>query len=456
MQLKIWNFPKRVNSTKIPTSSAPWSPGVEIKAPTSMLNPVFRLGSAEDFAQINSYNYLQVDNGPYYFIDYWTSERQNLWNAHCTLDYLATYRAEILATSAFVEYDTSANPGIIDHRLSTVETVTRRATATTFSPPPFAGGSYILTVTGEEGSVGIYALSEGALGNLLRSVKQWSENEVQSTEIVDVMKEWAVKAISVGSAAENIRSCIWVPWFAQGVSEEIYLGRYPTGQAGRKLSEDALIFSSHTVTIPWQADDWRRASLFHTFELYLPYVGVVGVDAGLLEGLDTITVDSNTDTRTGDVAYIVRTGINVIGAYAGNASAQIPIGVSNVSPLKIGASIFTGVAAVIAQNPVGVGTSIAQAATNVLNPTVSSIGTLQSSAGATLDNLDIEMNSFFKNTNVAPSSVSAVMGTPTMSVKTLGSISGFCKTRGASVSANAGKGELDTINRLLDGGVFIE
>lgn len=421
-----------------------------------MLTPVFRLGSQESFAQINSYNYLQVDDGPYYFIDYWSSVREHIWDAHCTIDYLATYRSEIMNTSAFVEYDTGANPGIIDHRLSTVETVTRRATANAFTPTPTDAGSYILTVTGENGSIGIYALSEGALSNLLQSVKSWSENEVQSTEIVDVIKEWAVKAISVGSAAENIRSCIWVPWFAQGTSEEIYLGRYPTGQAGRKLDDSAIIFSSLTLTVPWQADDWRRASLFHTFELYLPFVGIVGIDAGLLEGVESITVDCNTDTRTGDVAYLVRSGINCIGAYSGNCSAQIPIGVSNVSPLKIGSAIFTGAASVLGANPVGVGASLASAATNVLNPTVTAIGTLQSSAGATLGNLDVELASFFKNTNVAPSSVSSVMGTPTMSVKTLGMLKGFVKTRGASVQAAAGKEELQTINSMLDGGVFLE
>ena len=60
------------------------------------------------------------------------------------------------------------------------------------------------------------------------------------------------------------------------------------------------------------------------------------------------------------------------------------------------------------------------------------------------------------DTNVAPASVSASIGTPAMAQKSLGSLTGFVQTKCASVSAPFYQGILDEVNAALDGGVFIE
>jgi hypothetical protein len=62
----------------------------------------------------------------------------------------------------------------------------------------------------------------------------------------------------------------------------------------------------------------------------------------------------------------------------------------------------------------------------------------------------------FHDTNVAPSSVSAVIGTPTNAVKSLTGLTGYVETRNFSVSGAMTDRERADINRLMDGGVYIE
>lgn len=456
MQAKFWNFPKRVNSTKIPAEASPWTPEVNLKNQCSLKNPILQMGSQVPAEQINSYNFCQLGDIGYFFIDDWTSQRGDLWEANCFQDVLATYRDAIFATTAFVEYDTTGNPGIVDHRLSQLESSTRHANATAFQPTIDQAGTYVLTVTGRNGAVGTYALKQADLNSLLNSVSNWATNEIDADTPEEVLKQWARKAISSGSAADNIRSCLWVPFDISGGGGEIYLGTFPTGVSAPKMtSNNSILFYSKNIPIPWQAADWRACALTHSFTLLLPFAGTIGISAEQLLGSDSITVDYCVDLRTADVSYIVYCGLTTIGSYSGNAAASVPVGVSNVNALKVAGGVFSSIASLTAGNPVGAGSSLAETAVNILVPQTTCVGTLQSPAGAGLT-LDIELAVQYKPYNVAPSSVSAVMGTPTMSVKSLSGLTGFVKTRGASVSADCGADELQQINNFLDGGVYLE
>lgn len=457
MNLKIWNFPKRLNSTKVPTSEAPWSPGVELKAPTSMLTPIFRLGSQEDFEQINSYNYLQIDNGPYYFIEYWTSVREHIWDAHCKLDYLATYRSEIFATSAFVEYDTSPNPGIVDYRLSNLvfpsyDSV--QESISVFSSAP----SFVVGVTGKGGCVSYFSMSLSYLNRLLDDVESWSEISVEDSgdsvgDLLLAFLSWARKSLASGNAPQNIRSCVWLPWSTPGTPKDIYLGTYKVGFGGQEVTEPISHFRAD-LTIPWQASDWRMSPNNHSFELYLPYVGVVAIDAGLIAGQTQLTVFYAIDNRDGSIAYKLTCGGCNIGSYSGCAGVNVPIGITQSTlPQVIGG--ISQIASTAMGNSASL-TGLSQTAMNLINPSISCIGTLNGGASSGVAGLTMVLTSIYHPTNVTPSSVSTVMGTPSMSVKQIGTLSGFVKTRGVSVEANAGGDELTVINNMLDGGVFIE
>lgn len=461
MRVEFWNYNKRINSLAYPTEPSPWAPEVNLKSPCDDITPVLVMGSQESWEQITSYNYVRI-GGRYYWITNWQSIRNDLWQCTCDLDVLATYRDEIFSTSAFVEYDTSANTWIVDHRLSKLETATARGNGANLNIDTIAGGSYILCVTGSEGSVQYYALSKNALANLLNSVLDWAtinteDYENKTEELVVTIKAFARNFLSSGAAPQNIRGCMWVPFLVTGESETIYLGAFNTGQAGRRIDNPVKsVFMN--IDIPWQAADWRRSALFHNFELTLPYCGVVGLDAGVLAGADYITVEAGVDYRTGDMTYrISASNGNDLGIYSGSCGVGIPIGIASYSPTAITGSIFNAFAQISTGNYALAAVSSAGAASNVLCPNITAVGTATNgSVSGLLNSERVSLVSLFHNTNVSPSSVSDVMGTPTMAVKTLGSLQGYVKTRGASVSAKAGSNIMEKINRILDSGIFIE
>ena len=93
---------------------------------------------------------------------------------------------------------------------------------------------------------------------------------------------------------------------------------------------------------------------------------------------------------------------------------------------------------------------------NNLQPTLSTIGGAVGGASILGTLAFAQIFTIFHDTNVAPSSVSGAIGTPTMAAKSLGSVSGYCECRCASVSAPAERAVLDQINNFLNSGFFME
>lgn len=456
MVAEFYSFKKRENSTLRPTVST-WSPEITLKAPCSSQNPKIVVGSQESWETVTSYNYLKL-GGRYYYVNQWSSLRNNLWECDCSIDLLATFADDIRSTTAFVEYDTSPNPGIIDTRISKLTSALYQPVEQSL-PIITVQPSYILCVTGQEGSVAHVAMSQNALANLLNNVADWSAINVESSEdsVQDFMLgflTWAKKSLASGNAPQNIRSCTWVPWTVTGESRTVWLGDYNTGQAGRFIS-DPVESMNFWMDIPWQTDDWRRCALNHTFELYLPYAGVVSLDPGMLYDMTEIVVGVAIDHTTGGISYRVSSGGGLsLGVYSGCAGISVPVGVSNSTlPAVVGG--ISQVVSTALGSPTGI-TGLAQSAMNLVNPSVTAVGTQGNGAASGIAGTTIVLTSCYQPTNVSPSSVSAVMGTPTMATKSLAGITGFVKTRGASVRANTSQANINEINSALDRGVYIE
>lgn len=448
---------KRINSTLQPGTAGGWETDVKLKDSTDLVTPTLFINNPATISDISRYNYVTF-GGRYYFINSWESVRNDLWRAHCSLDIMSTYKDSILSTTAFVEYDTTENSELVDNRLAHVTTATVVSRTAIFSPNYSSAGSYILTVTGRGGSVSSYRLSLSSLSQLLNSVQNWANNIFNGVETTaDSVAKMGAQLISVGNASSNIRSCTWVPWTDIGAtsSDEIYLGNYGTGVNGDKLLSPVGTYSVD-LEVPWQYGDWRNSSSNTNVGLFLPYVGNVALDATMLKGYSHIKVIYGVDRRTGAIAYTICDAdeVAMFGSYGGSAGATIPVGVSNISPMSILNSITTAVASFTGAAPFVAG--LASAAQNLLVPNVTCVGGIGSAAGSGASNVFIAIWTNCHNTNVSPNDVSAVMGTPTMQTKSLAGLSGFVKTRGASVGAPCGDNILSRINDILDGGCYLE
>ena len=474
--LTFYNLAKRKNSTAAPTGAGT-DFDVTLKERTDLLQPVFLL----NYSGTPTWTYAAYQ-GRYYFVTGVESVHNDLWYIHCEVDVLATYKAAIQAASAFVQFDTAANTEITDKRLSTKTTTVRVEAAGNAFDYLGKGFCVALNVVGEYTSA-TYMCSLNTAMNLLNYMQQWTDDNVLDLdwEDYDGLEEIACaiwnaitygfkQIISSGSAADCIKSAyiIPLPLSTFGVANDrIYLGKYDTHCFGIQRSSRGFQDASN-VTIPWQASDWRRNAPYHEIYLYIPFVGNISIPPQAVIGKTSLYVNVAIDETAGDAVFTISadpvsggSANHVLGQYTANLAANFAIGSSNITPAALFSSI-AATAGVVASSliapPVGVAAGFAGIAgeLNAATPLPSSIGSAGGGAMLALFGYAPRCFVLYHDTVVAPDSVSAIMGTPTMAVKSLSGLSGFVQTIGASVAGNMTDTERMRINQMLDGGIYIE
>lgn len=469
--LNLWNnFTKRRNSTKQPAGTADLSLDVKLKENCSIANPVF-IVSGDYFTA----NYAQYA-GMYYFVDDVVSVHNGLCEIHCSKDVLATYKSQIQASSPYVLYYDHVNTEISDKRLSTKTTQVTQSADGAFSE--FGKGTcYVLSVIGKD-TVGQYAISLSDLKAIVnQSFLDTLQNQIDATPlpltdslvdfaqyITNLLKNEALSFTYVGKIADCIRNCYALPIRYQawgGSSETIYIGKASSGKTGYMLSSsERILHDSATVNIPWQATDWRRNAPYHELYLYIPCIGLTTISPSDVIGETALHVDLTLDKLSGDIIVNVGTASKVLAQYTSNVAVNYPVGFSNVDPAGAITTVAGAVGALSgAVNP-AVGAALAGLGiANIIQPQPESIGS--NGGGAFLGlvgftGYKVYCFSIFHDTTVTPSSISAAQGTPYNGSLSLASITGYVRTAGASVDMPGFGGDRDTVNSLLDGGIYIE
>ena len=132
-----------------------------------------------------------------------------------------------------------------------------------------------------------------------------------------------------------------------------------------------------------------------------------------------------------------------------------------VSVIKKQLSFLTGWSMII-EIMEGVGEMICSVHTMGINGITNNLTGMPTTCGNNVGSASLGLSQsaqlfcVYHDTNVTPSSVTSAIGTPTMAVKSLSGLSGYCECRNASVSAPAESGILDKINGYLNEGFFIE
>lgn len=460
LTIELYSFAKRKNSTKVPDTSGT-AVDVTLKTPCSWYQPVFLLSASGQPV----WNYCKWGSW-YYFVTDIIAQANGLFEIRCNLDPLATYRAEILATNAFVMYDTAANSEISDGRLSTRTTASISAANATIHMLE-VGQTILMGIVGDN-STGIYSVTESQASELMKSARManWLDSvglELgQATDLAglaDVLASGMRQLIASGKATDCIKSALLLPVSANefsGLTERIHLGEFDTGITAKKIAATTVAFESVSVSIPWQASDWRRNAPYHSIYLSLPYVGMVPLSPSELMGISSLTISVYISQNGGIIYEVYPAGhTGLIGRFSGNCASNYMVGASNFTPMQA----FTTI-----------GGAVAAAATSLVHPMAGAAmlaGTMNGSqqlpacvgssgGGALTSGYIITCWTVYHNTNVDPASVSAAIGTPKMAAQAVGSVPGYVQTRAASVNADAPDYILAEINSALDGGVFIE
>lgn len=483
-----YTFSKRSNSTKTPTGTGTVI-DVALKGGSDILAPVFvlALNSLPDISYI-SYG------GRMYFVTGIKNVRNDLWEIECQVDVLGTYKSEIQATSAYVLYYTHSNTQIVDTRLSTKTDITIQSDTEQFSNLG-SGDSYLITTVAMEdgsgdGGTSIFACDKSTVdslfddnlitliqddyntnvNNITNALAHLSLLDVQQT-IRDVATLWfnhlkfmsrnLNTALYSDESPQYVKNCFVLPIDKShigGTSKNIRLGCWDSSASGNK-GFPRICHDSATLSIPWQATDWRKNSPYHEIYLYIPYVGLVNIPASEVMNVTNITVNVAVDTYSGVATFVVNADNGtVLGQYSTNIAAPYAIGSSNIDIVNSGAQIVAGAASLFAGFVTANSYAIGGGALGVVNAIKALDGSIGSNGGAAGMGLGNTVKCFtvYHDTTVSPSSVSAVKGTPYNGVMSLSGVSGYVQTSGASVAGSMTDTEREQINQMMDGGIYIE
>lgn len=528
----VGKIAKRKNSTLQPSLTTTFN--VLLKSPTSLHSPTFTI-SAASF----DYNYIKWGDR-YYFVTDVVSKNNNLWEVSAICDVLATYKADIIASTQYVCYSShNSSTWLADLRIPLLQsTDTNVKTALTGILSSI--GTYVLTVVGKNGCSIYYTQNEADLDALLADISTWENDAINAANsvistvspsyhrgayqqvqvgsdvehglqegfqslcdcltsaleavgetmasvqdaanvVLSTVENASVEIGAVGNAYANapscIRSCIWVPFDyaranAGSGTSPIYLGNFPT-QVNMSSTNAKPVTDTVSIDIPWHYSDWRR-SVCEDVYLYLPLVGMVQLSADSLTHRSSLTIDWSVTYTDGAIAYKVKSGSEVIGAFGGQCAAQYPLGINQqasagevINAIAQGLEKTVGGLVESTISPISAGGAVAGLAINGViagynvenvkkSSHVSCVGGNGGGAGIGLGR-EICCFTVAHAPCVNPADMRDTMGLPTMQAMSLSTLMGYCQCANAHVAATGAESqELDEIDTYLNSGFYIE
>lgn len=205
MNITLYNFSKKKNSTGVPSGSGTTVTAV-LKEPTDVLNPVFRLQSSTFTG--NNFNYVSgilMGKTRYYRIVNSSYETNDIVLITCEEDYNATWRSDIKASDQFVMRSSDANlysagirPLLIDTAIPTTGELAHKK-VTLSNVYDTENGFYVLGIIG----IVTTALKRGPVSYIVMTSAQMSY-------FINVMTNLQYEAADY-RPIQYVVSCVYIP-----------------------------------------------------------------------------------------------------------------------------------------------------------------------------------------------------------------------------------------------------
>lgn len=295
MQVTLYKFTKRLNSTKIPSGSDGKTFNCQLKDETSFLNPVLKLAPntlTSGLFSPDAYNYAFI---PYwqrfYYITDW-KYINSVWECYLSVDVLASFKTEIGNTQAYIIRSNTASDGnIIDMfypAKTNVSIVDTNVSTAWYNIAP-SGGSYILGCINYQnsdkiGAISYYALTASQLASILNYL--FTDNIFNSSSITEIGSGLFK---SLFNPFQYIVSCIWFPFASSAFGSTqtaVTVGYWSTGVNGiivNNVAEKTFV----TATLPDHPQASSRGAYlnrapFSKHTLYIPPFGSIPIDTNFI------------------------------------------------------------------------------------------------------------------------------------------------------------------------------
>ena len=463
MQIELFNFAKKENSTAIPGTSGDVME-VVMKTPSSIQAPVVEL----HYAGFPAWNYAYLpDVERYYFIT-GTAYNRGVWELSMAVDVLASFKSEIGGTSMYVLRSSSKKDGTIIDNLYPLTGDHTKSQTEVKGLSSYNGGTIILNLANGDANSGTccYAFTVDQFGEFLDQIMVDGDKQTANYDPL-------VQAVTV-NMYDPIRYINSAYWFPGAVTE--YIHTNPTPKLQLKLGNFTAtgfmcypVYHSvsnqtktYTVTLPKHPQAGTRGLFcnmtpFSEYTLNLGPFGALNLDSAVLADASSITIEVYQDVNTGSGRAIVYTND---GAIVANVVTQwgVPLrifqGTNTSGMLNALGSLVHAAVGIVSGDMSAAGGGLASSISsvgNIVKGTLSSTGSM----GAVLDHmmkwyLDAKFYYIADDDNTNN-------GRPLCEVKQISNLSGFVQVQhGIVKSSRASKPELDSINAYMEGGFYYE
>jgi len=462
MKIKYWTgFSKRRNSTKQPTSGT--DADVYLKDDTSILSPTFDCVGVP--ATVN-YIYC-ADFGRYYYVSDITRAGKDRLLVKCEVDAMATAKSNIGSTSALVEYTSSSSEiRITDPRnkpLHSFEEVTTNLLdlgSYGFS----TSGCFVIAIAGGVGGATYYVMSAAQLEDFYDKVLNFSF--------------WNAIENQAFGYSDAILSCKWLPYTPAGtLVNDIKICNQSSYAEGWAIGSRLATITEASYTIGFYSNSLGYGTNYLDFEpfstgiLYLPYVGAVPLDLGVVAKSRQIRIKVAIDNYTGDIVYkLSNESGDFISSYQGNCSINVPLssrssnvlGATSSGISLIGGIVSTATAIATKGSSAAVAAGLGATATSAaslaqsLSVHTQVNGSVSSAVATELSRKIIATVITRKPSTTNLTDYQTTLGMPYFQVATISSLSGYVQCSDASVDCNLTPQEKDEINGYLNSGFYYE
>lgn len=457
--LLFTNFSKRKNSTKRPDDSTGILKDIKIKGnfgfenqnqsvKCSLVHPSFFLADAEHYSYLKAW-------GNYYFIDTVAYDINGAQYITCTIDVLATWKTEILGTTAYVKYSSSQyDTRIIDTRIPRKTDVAIRHNTYESIFDESADNVFFITVGGENSSTAF----RGGYNYYMFTEYGWNGlcAKLCNDDFLDDIKKIFV------DVASGLISARRMPIKTSEVDIEdvsaIDIGRASITYPANKLASTYIHPDPIEMTIPLYKDDFNEWSPFRRLKLYIPYIGTIDLPTDIFHD-NTILLDYVVDLTTGlmEINICAHSLNNKMITLSAEVGGQLPTSVNNVNLLKVASNGASALGAIATGNPVGALEQAASAVSTGLTDNITSKGIFGGGRSEYLGTdfilYSIDWQPVFNANNA---DYIALHGRPCYRVIPLTNLTGYVETINFSIDIASTTDIKDMINSALDTGIYIE
>lgn len=248
-KVTLYIMEKRTNSTLRPEGYGR-DYRVELNTPCDIMAPVFTFESDGNVEWI-PYNYIFCNEfGRYYWIDKWVWNN-GMWNAHCHIDALASWRNEIGSMDEYVLRSAAGyDPMVVDTLYPLSSRCLVEQSYTSWNIPKDPEGSYVIGIVGGNGLVEYYYITDMPIfGAYMFGDTLW--NNVVSDDPGVVGGDIPTFMRAQFNPLQYVVSCIWYPFSVPHENDlsSIKFGYFDSGLYAPKVKRESFSLFRDTLQL---------------------------------------------------------------------------------------------------------------------------------------------------------------------------------------------------------------